>query len=121
MSLKTKNQDSTRYYSNLQEQKVAKLLGGRQTPNSGATNFVKGDIICDEASLLIECKTCTSNKESFSIKKEWLDKNLIEAKMSHYSNNMLAFNFGPDSNKNYFIIDEKLAKYLVDKIKEDLI
>lgn len=119
--MKTKNQNSTRYYSNLQEQNIAKLLGGQQTPNSGATDFVKGDVVCKEASLLIECKTCTSNKESFSIKKEWLDKNLLEAKMNHYSNNMLAFNFGPDSNKNYFIIDEKLAKYLVDKIKEDLI
>lgn len=116
---KTKNNKSTRYYSNIQEQYVAKLLGGQQTPNSGAGDFVKGDVRVKEASLLCECKTCLKEKESFSIKKEWLDKNVQEAKLNHLSNSMLVFNFGPNT-KNYFIIDEKLAKYLIDKIKEDL-
>ena len=116
---KTKNQNSTRYYSNLQETKIVKLLGGQQTPNSGATDFIKGDVRIKEASMICECKTCVNEKESFSIKKEWLDKNEQEARITHFSNSMLAFNFGPDS-KNYFIINEKLAKYLVDKIKEDL-
>lgn len=117
---KTKNQNSTRYYSNIQEQKVAALLGGYQTSNSGASNFSKGDVICKEASLLVECKTCTANKDSFSIKKEWISKNKQEAKMSHLTNSIIAFNFGPDSKQNYFVIDEELAKYLIDKIKEDL-
>ena len=112
------NKTSNRYFSSQQEQTVAKLLGGNKTPNSGATDFVKGDVQVKDASLLVECKTCTTNKDSFSIKKEWLDKNLTEAKMNHLLNNMLAFNFGPDT-KNYFIIDEKLAKYLVEKLKEE--
>ena len=67
---KTSNKECTRYYSNLQEQYIAKLLGGRQTANSGATDFVKGDVIVSDASMLIECKTCLAEKDSFSIKKE---------------------------------------------------
>ena len=35
---------SNRFYSNQQEKKVAKALNGKQTANSGATKFVKGDI-----------------------------------------------------------------------------
>ena len=34
----------TRFYSNLQEAQVSKRIGGRRTPNSGATAFIKGDI-----------------------------------------------------------------------------
>lgn len=34
------NKNSTRYYSNRQEKQVAKSIGGKQTPNSGATKFV---------------------------------------------------------------------------------
>ena len=115
---KTTNKESTRYYSNLQENQVAKLLGGYQTPNSGATNFIKGDVKIPTASLLVECKTLKTEKDSISIKKEWLEKNNYEAKLTRHSNSMLAFNFGPNT-KNYFIIDEKLAKFLVDKLIED--
>lgn len=116
---KTKNSDCTRFYSNQQEQAVAKLLHGQQTANSGATAFVKGDVVCKASNCLVECKTCLKEKDSFSIKREWLEKNAQEAKITHYSNSMLAFNFGPNT-KNYFVIDEKLAQYLVEKIEEDL-
>lgn len=115
----TKNKESTRYFSSNQESYIANLLNGNKTPNSGATLFSKGDIQIQEASLLCECKTCVKEKDSFSIKKEWLDKNEQEAKITHFMNSILAFNFGPNT-KNYFIINEKLAKYLVEKLKEDL-
>ena len=75
---KTSNKNSTRYYSSLQESKVAKILKGNTVSNSGAGHFAKGDVIVDEADLLVECKTVTKEKNSFSIKKEWLDKNLEE-------------------------------------------
>ena len=117
--MKLKNKESTRYFSSNQEQYIAKLLGGQQTPNSGATDFIKGDVRIKSASMLCECKTCIKEKDSFSIKKEWLEKNEQEAKITHFSNSMLAFNFGPDT-KNYFIINERLAKYLIEKINEDL-
>ena len=113
------NKNSTRWYSNKQEKNVSKIINGKKQSNSGATLFNKGDIKIKEDSMLCECKTCTKEKDSFSIKKEWLEKNEQEAKITHFSNSMLAFNFGPDT-KNYFIINEKLAKYLIEKIAEDL-
>lgn len=114
----TKNNNSTRYYSSNQEKSVAKLLGGHKTPNSGAGIWSKGDVKLESASVLLECKTCVKEKESFSIKKDWLEKNEQEARMTHYRNSILAFNFGPNQ-KNYFIINENLMKYLVEKLEED--
>ena len=35
------NKNSTRYYSNKQEKRVAKTLNGKKQSNSGATAFVK--------------------------------------------------------------------------------
>ena len=110
------NKNSTRYYSNRQEKQVAKALNGRQTSNSGATDFVKGDILTND--FLIECKTTMTPKKSFSIKKEWLDKNRQEMFAMNKSYNALAFNFEPDG-KNYYVIDEKLFKYLKEKLEED--
>lgn len=113
----TKNKNSTRYYSEQQEKYVANLLDGVLTSNSGAGLFKKGDIIQKNASLLIECKTCINDKESFSIKKEWLIKNNNEKKLMHLDNDCLCFNFGPNTN-NYFIINETLMRFLVDKLEE---
>lgn len=110
------NENSTRYYSNRQEKQVAKALNGRQTANSGATDFVKGDILTND--FLIECKTTMTPKKSFAIKKEWLDKNRQEMFAMNKSYNALAFNFEPDG-KNYYVIDEKLFKYLKEKLEED--
>ena len=62
----------TRFYSNRQEKAVAKAVGGKQVSNSGATAFSKGDV--RTADWLIECKTCTTEKKSFSIKKEGLER-----------------------------------------------
>lgn len=110
--------NSTRYFSDKQEKQIVKLLGGVQNSNSGAGKWAKGDVVISSASLLIEAKTVTADKDSFSIKKEWLEKNLKEAKESHLLNNCLAFNFGPDQN-NYFVINEKLMKFLVEKLTEE--
>lgn len=114
----TNNKESTRYYSERQEKEVSNIVRGTVQSNSGAGKFQKGDIVNKNASLLVECKCTLSEKDSFSIKKEWLSKNLLESKQMRLSNNCLAFNFGP-STPNYFVIDEKLMKYLVGKLEED--
>lgn len=93
----------TRFYSNRQEKAVAKAVGGKQVSNSGATAFSKGDV--RTADWLIECKTCTTERKSFSIKKDWLDKNREEAFAMNKDYNALAFDFG--DGKNYYIVDEK--------------
>lgn len=96
----------TRFYSNLQEAQVSKRIGGRRTPNSGATAFIKGDIQTN--SFIIECKTCTEARESISIKKEWLDKLKKEMMANGKTNFALFFNFGGIySDENYVIIKEK--------------
>lgn len=107
---------SNRFYSNHQEKKVAKAVGGKQVSNSGATAFNKGDVTTD--SMLLECKTCMENKKSFSIKKEWLEKNKEEAFEMGKSYSALVFNFGPDTD-NYYVIDEKLFKELLDYIEKE--
>ena len=108
---------STRAVADIHEKSVCKALGAKQQSNSGAGLFAKGDVVQKEASILIECKTCTSEKNSFSIKKEWLEKNKKEAKEINLFNSMLCFNFGPDTD-NYYIIDEKLAKFLINELIE---
>lgn len=114
----TKNNESTRFYSNKQEEAVCKALGGRQQSNSGAGHFSKGDIIVSEASMLIECKTVMKAKESVSIKKSWFEKNNTEAFSTRCTNSAVAFNFGPDQS-NYYIISERLMKYLIECLKKD--
>ena len=101
---------NTRKYSGKQEKYVAKQLGGRVQPNSGATPFLKGDLVTND--FLIECKTCVTDKKSFAIKKEWLDK-LEEERFAMRKPNMaLAFNFGPNQ-ETYYIVNEKTFKRLI--------
>ena len=101
----------TRYFSNKQEKAVAKAVGGKQVSNSGAPVFLGGDVNTDIC--LIECKTCTKEQKSFTIKKEWLEKNKEEAFAMGKSYSALTFDFG--SGVNYYIISEKMFKEWLDK------
>ena len=101
---------NTRKYSKKQEKYVAKTLGGKVQPNSGATPFLKGDVVADN--WLVECKTQLTSKKSMSIKKEWLDK-LEEERFAMRKQFMtLAFNFGPDE-EIYYVVPEKTMKALM--------
>ena len=101
--------NNTRYFSNKQEKHVAKAVGGKQTANSGATMFSKGDVTLDD--WLLECKTKTSPSQSISIKKEWLEKNEEEAFSMNKHHSALVFNFGDLHNaQNYYIINEQEFK-----------
>lgn len=106
----------TRYYSNKQEKYVAKKLKGKQQPNSGATNFIKGDV--ELKHFLLDCKTVTSERKSVSIKKEWLDKIRKEAFAMGKNHSAICFNFEPNG-KNFYIIDEGTFEYLQEKMEED--
>ena len=113
-----KNKECTRAFSDVQEKTICKLLNATQQPNSGASKFRKGDCVNYDASLLIECKTVTKEKDSFSVKKDWIKKNKEEAFSQRVFNGCIAFNFGPGQS-NYFVIDEKLMKFLVEKLTEE--
>jgi hypothetical protein len=114
-----KNTESTRYYSDAHEKSVCKALGARQQSNSGAGRYSKGDCVQEAASLLIECKTVMTDKESISIKKEWIAKNRDEAFAVRLQNSCIAFNFGP-GQPNYYVINESLMQQLVEHLEESL-
>lgn len=115
----TKNKETTRYSSSVQEKRIANKLNGKISSNSGAGLFNKGDIICSDASLLIECKTCMEPKKSFSIKKDWIEKNKEESFRLRLDNHVIAFNFYYQDKKDYYIIDDKLMDFLVKKLEEE--
>lgn len=100
----------TRFYSDKQEKQIAKAVRGKQTLNSGATPFEKGDLTIE--SFLLEAKTKTKSSDSISIKKEWLEKNKQEALFMGKKHSAIVFNFGPDQPNNY-IIDEYLFQELI--------
>ena len=110
---------STREASSIQEHRVASKLGGHVNPNSGAGLWDKGDIKIDSASLSIECKTCITPKKSFSIKKEWLEKNEDETFRNRLSNSVIAFNFDYEDKNDYYVINDKLMKFLIKKLIEE--
>lgn len=101
------NKEATRFWSSRQEQRVAKLYDGVQSKNSGAGQFSAGDVKLKKQSVLIECKTATSPKESFSIKKAWIEKAKAEAFSQRFRESVVCFNFGATDHDNYFILDEK--------------
>ena len=115
----TKNKTSTRFASETQEQRIAKKFDGNVQLNSGAGKFSKGDVIIPDIGMQIECKTCMTPKESFSIKKEWLEKQIQESFAMRYSNHSLAFNFYFEDKKDYYIIDDKLMQFLIEKLREE--
>lgn len=114
---------STRYYSKQQENSVAKIINGKTVANSGARPYQKGDVgtngdktgnsVSDE-SWLIECKTTTSSKQSFAIKKQWLETIKEEAFQAGKMNYALAFSFGP-KQENYYILSEQKFRELFSK------
>lgn len=115
----TKNKSATRYASQAQEERVSALLGGRRNSNSGAGHFDKSDVVVDRASLSVECKTCMTPKDSFSIKKEWLKKSKEEAFANRLENHAIAFNFFFEDKEDYYIINSNLMSFLVEKLSEE--
>lgn len=104
----------TRYYSSKQEKEVASKLNGRVTPNSGATPWIKGDVLLEN--FLLEMKTQTKSKETFTLRKEWFEKNDKECLLMSKPYSAVVFNFGPNE-KNYYIIDEELFETLTQKVE----
>jgi len=105
----------TRFYSKQQEKKVAKAVKGQRVANSGATAFSKGDVRTD--TFLLECKTCTEPRRSFTLKKEWFDKNKEEAFAMHKDYSAVVFDFG--DGENFYIIDEPLFQKLIQYLEGD--
>jgi hypothetical protein len=108
---------STRDASKRQEKAIAKSIGGKRTPNSGATSFDKSDVYVG-SEWSIEAKTCMTPKSSFSIKKDWLIKMKEEQFACNKSYSALCFDFG-DEGSRYYIIDEQTFKQVMELMKEE--
>lgn len=109
---------NTRKYSKAQESRVAKKLNGKRQPNSGATAFMKGDVKTNQ--FCIECKTAMTEKQSMSIKRDWIDKIKEEAFAMGKPYWAVAFNFGGLGDlENFYIIDESLFKQLQTYLEEE--
>ena len=102
--------------SQKQEQQIAKMVGGRTQANSGGTRFGGGDV--HTKNFFIEAKTPLSEKASFSVKKEWLNKAQEQAFEQAKDNYALAFRFGPDE-PDFFVIDSRLFRQLVKYLEEE--
>ena len=66
---------------------------------------------------LIEAKSCVKEKDSFAIKKDWLEKINKERFSKRKRFCALAFQFGPNQ-ENYFVIDERTFKIFIDLLGE---
>ena len=111
----TYNKKSTRYHSSRQEKRIAKAVDGQRVANSGATAFQKGDVRTER--WLFEAKTKTFESQSFSIKKEWLEKNKEEMFAMGKDYSALVFDFG-DGN-NYYVLDEKTFLEMKEALEND--
>ena len=118
LKMKNTNKESTRYFSDKHEKSICKALHAVQQPNSGAGNWRKGDVVQPQASMLIEAKCSMSEKQSFSIKKDWINKNREETFTQRLGNSCICFNFEPDG-ENFYVIDEKLMKFLIECLQND--
>ena len=105
----------TRFYSNRQEKHIAKAVSGKKVANSGATAFNKGDVTTDL--FLIEAKTSTTEKKSFTLKKEWFTKNEEEAFAMGKLYNAVVFDFG--DGVQHYVISEELFKRLNEYLEEE--
>ena len=112
--------EPTREASARQEEYIAKKFNGVRVSNSGAGPWKKGDVIIKDASMTVECKTQMSDKSSMAVKKDWILKNLQETKENRLFNSCVAISFDPSGKENYYIIDEKLFSFLIEKLSEDM-
>lgn len=103
--------------SSMQEKSIAKALGGKVQSNSGGTKFGGGDVHTD--TFFIEAKTPTTSKDSFSIKKVWIEKMKQQAYEQNKLYKALAFCFEPGGD-NYYVIDEQLMKSLIFYMEGDI-
>ena len=113
-----KNKECTKFYSTNHESSIARAIGGETIKGSGNGHFTKGDVVHEGANMVIEAKCTMTPKKSISIKKEWIDKNKKESLAMRKSNQAICINFEPNG-ENYYLINESLFKFLIDKLTEE--
>lgn len=82
----------------------------------GLLYLINGDVIAKN--WLFEAKTCMTEKQSFSIKEEWLTKLKQEAFGMNKEFFALVFNFGRKNGTNYYIINERTFLQILSLLNE---
>lgn len=101
--------------SQRQEQHIAAAVCGKVVPGSGCGKFSGGDVLTQ--CFFIEAKTPTTERSSFAIKKQWIEKCKEQAYQQGKEHWSLAFEFEPNG-ANYYIIDEMTMCFLVEQYQE---
>ena len=94
----------------LQERQIANLVNGQVQVASGGTSHGGGDVLTDN--WFFECKTVTTEKDSYSVKKKVIDKLKEQAFEQRKDYAILAFRFSPEQN-DYFVVDSDTFKYMM--------
>lgn len=109
---------TTRYFSDLQEQHIAKVTGGKVQSNSGGTKFGGGDVHTEK--FFIEAKTPAIERKSFTIMKDWITKLQEQAFEQGKEEGVLAFRFSPDDKNDLYVMNERqFLEYLRFKENEN--
>jgi hypothetical protein len=117
---------STKDFSNLQEKRIAKTLGGRTQPASGALPLAskKSDVQVSSSEnwkLLVSAKTSMvkthqAGKRSFTLKKEWLEEVKHQASEGGYDIGVVSVSF--DNRKDYYITEDIDFRNIVDALHD---
>ena len=99
---------TTREKSTEQEKRIAKKLGMKISPNSGASKFFKSDLY--SSTFLVECKDKMKKNKNFTIKREYIEKLELEKYQQGRPYSALAFSFG--DGVDYFVINFDLFQLL---------
>lgn len=95
----------------LQEKHIAKIVNGYTPAASGGTDFGGGDVLTNN--WFFECKTVTTEKNSYSVKKAVIDKMKEQMFEQRKEYSALAFRFSPEG-KDYFVLDEDTFIYMME-------
>ena len=95
-----------------QEQRVAKIFGGRVTARSGGGPWQKTDILGTDWAC--ECKTTVKPSLSYSVNKTVVDKLDHERAEMHKPYAALAFTLG-ESREDYFVVNARTMKAIIEQ------
>lgn len=117
---------STKKFSNMQEKRIAKKLGGKTQPASGALPIasLKSDVKVtnsEDWKVLISAKTSMVKnhqvgKRSFTLKKEWLEEVKHQAFEGGYDFGVVSISF--DNRQDFYILEDVDFENMLKALKE---
>lgn len=117
---------STKKFSNMQEKRIAKKLGGKTQPASGALPIasLKSDVKVTNSEnwkVLVSAKTSMvknyqAGKRSFTLKKEWLEEVKHQAFEGGYDFGVVSISF--DNRQDFYIVEDVDFENMLKALKE---